>query len=318
MISNAIIYRIAPSWTASLADVEAAFAKRTFQAIGASQERSVGWVPPREESHGALVESIGGQWIAKLMIETKTVPGAVLNDEVDRLVAGIERDTGRKPGKKERKAIKEDARLALLPKAFPKRTAVHVWIDPVTRLLVIDANTQAKADDVVTELVGSLDGLMLSLLQTRQSPQHVMATWLTATDHAALPDAFMVNRECELKSSGDEPATVKFTHHNLATDEVRQHIAEGKLPTKLAMSWEGRVSFVLTYGLQIKRIKFLDVSVDASASGDAPPADAFDADVAIATGELSKLVDDLISVLGGEVEPVAEEQGAGAREVLAA
>ena len=73
----------------------------------------------------------------------------------------------------------------------------------------------------------------------------------------------------------------------------------GKLPTRLALTWNNRVSFVLTEGLQIKKLAFLDVVMDGASTG---KDDGFDADVAIATGELCKLLPDLIDALGGEME----------------
>jgi recombination associated protein RdgC len=78
---------------------------------------------------------------------------------------------------------------------------------------------------------------------------------------------------------------------------VRQHIEGGKAPTRVAMTWNGRVSFVLTEALQIKKLAFLDVVFEGASSG---KDDGFDADVAITTAELQKLVPDLLQALGGE------------------
>jgi hypothetical protein len=89
---------------------------------------------------------------------------------------------------------------------------------------------------------------------------------------------------------------VRYARHPLDIDEVRKHIEHGKLPTKLAMTWDDRVSFVLTEGLQIKNITLLDAVMDGNSKDDS----GFDTDVAIATGELSRLIPDLIEALGGE------------------
>ena len=62
------------------------------------------------------------------------------------------------------------------------------------------------------------------------------------------------------------------------------------------MTWDDRVSFVLTEGLQIKNIALLDAVMDGQSQDDG----GFDTDVAIATGELSRLIPDLIEALGGE------------------
>ena len=63
------------------------------------------------------------------------------------------------------------------------------------------------------------------------------------------------------------------------------------------MTWDGRVSFSLTEGMQLKKVTFLDVVFEGASEQDG----GFDADVAIATGELRKLLPDLLEALGGEV-----------------
>ena len=299
-----MLYRLGPGWPASADQLEAALAAEPFAECGATQQKSAGWVPPRGEEHGALVESVDGQWIARLAIETKAVPGDAVRRKTQEAADEIERTTGRKPGKKEMCDLRDDALLALLPQAFPRRGELAVWLNPHQRWLVLDAGTQGKADEVIASLVRVAgQGFTIGLLQTARSPQAAMAGWLAAESADELPDAFHVERECELKGSGDEPAVVKFTRHDLATDEVRRHVAEGKLPTKLALGWQGRVGFMLTQALQLKKIAFQEgVFEDGSATN---KDERFDADAAMATGELSGLITDLIDALGGEAEATA-------------
>jgi recombination associated protein RdgC len=97
----------------TLADVQAALEPAQFVECGASQEKSVGWIPPRGEAYGPLIESVGGQWIVKLMIESKAVPGNVVRRKADERIAEIEAATGRKPGKKEKRDIMDDALMSL-------------------------------------------------------------------------------------------------------------------------------------------------------------------------------------------------------------
>jgi recombination associated protein RdgC len=241
------------------------------------------------------VEAVGGQRILKLKIETKGVPGSVVTRKAKERSADIESATGRKPGKKEMKEIKEDVKMSLMPMAFSKEASVLVWIDTTSQLLVMDAGSQAKADEVVTMLVRSLAGLSVTLINTQMSPQSAMASWLMTQES---PAAFSVDRECELKAADESKSVVRYVRHPLDTDEVKQHVEGGKLPTRLALTWEGRVSFSLTEALQLKKITFLEgVFEGTSAEKD----EGFDADVAIATGELRKLLPDLFEALGGEM-----------------
>ena len=292
-------YRMVSGWTLTQAQLEAALEEGRFLECGASQEKSVGWIEPRGEAHGPLVEIVGGQWLLKLMLEVKTVPGSVVKRKVQEQLDQIEATTGRKPGKKEKREIAEDVRHTLLPMAFTKQSSVTVWIDPKAQLLVLNCGSQAKADEVMAALIKAIDGLTVVLVNTQTSPAAAMSLWLAS--HEA-PQGFSVDRECELKAADESKAVVRYTRHALDTDEVSQHIAAGKVPTRVAMTWNDRVSFVLTEALQLKKVAFLDVVFEgaAAAAGDGKD-DGFDADAAIATGELAQLIPQLLEALGGEV-----------------
>ena len=294
-----MIYRLVAGWPTELAVLDEVLGKAQFVECGASQEKSVGWVEPRGHAHGPMVEVIGGQWLLKLMMEVKVVPGSVVKRKVQDQLDHIEATTGRKPGKKEKREISEDARLALLPMAFSKQSSVQVWVDPAAGLLLTDAGSQAKADEVMTWLIKAVDDLVVQLVNTQTSPASAMSGWLSTKEP---PQSFSVDRECELKAADESRAVVRYTRHALDTDEVSQHIAMGKVPTRLALTWADRVSFVLTEALQLKKIAFLESVFEGAAEspGDGKDDD-FDADVAIATGELRKLIPDLLEALGGEV-----------------
>lgn len=292
MFKNAIIYRISANLP-DLSALEEALQKETFQPCGATQEQSTGWVPPRGEAHGALVESVGGQWILRFQSESKILPASVVQKRVQEKCDAIEREAGRKPGKKEQRDLKEEARLDLLPQAFTKESRTWVWIDPQARTLVVDTSSQAQADAAVTSLVECLpSGFALALLNTQTSPQAAMAQWLLEQE---APEGFYIDQECELKASDDSGAVVRYGRHPLDIEEVRQHIEQGKLPTKLALTFDGSVSFLLTDGLCLRRIQLQDVAWDDNGAESG-----FDADVAIITGELTRLVPELIEALGGE------------------
>ncbi len=289
-----MLYRLGPDWSATVAQIEEALAKTPFAECGATQPRSLGWVSPRGEDHGVLIEAVAGQWLLQLMVETKVVPGAVVKRQVDALAEQVEKQTGRKPGKKQRNELKDQALLDLLPMAFTKRAAVRVWIAPAERLLVIDAGSQARADEVLTALSDALPGLSAQLINTAVSPAAAMADWLVSGEP---PAGFSIDRDCELKAADGEKPVVRYARHALDIAEIREHIQAGKQPTRLALTWEGRVSFMLTDGLLVKKISFLD-GVFEGQNGKAD--EGFDANAAIATGELAPMINDLIDALGGE------------------
>ena len=293
MFKNLMVYRLGPDWSATVAQIDQALAPAVFAECGATQARSAGWVAPRGEAHGALIETINGQWLMQLMVEQKVVPGSVIKRQVDALAAQVEKQTGRKPGKKQRNELKDQALLDLLPMAFTKRVTVKVWIAPDDRLLVIDAGSPSRADEVLTALTQALPGLSAQLVNTALSPAACMAEWLVSGE---APAGFTIDRDCELKAADGEKPVVRYARHALDIAEIREHILAGKQPTRLALTWQGRVSFMLTEALLVKKIAFLDGVFESGGKKE----DNFEADAAIATGELAPMIGDLLDALGGE------------------
>lgn len=285
------------SWSLPV-DLAERLAKSAFSPCAPTQARSTGWVAPRGHEHAPLFEVVGGQCILELRSQSRNLPGSVVRERVDAISKQIEEQTGRKPGRKQIKEIKEQAEHDLLPMAFTKNSSTKVWLSPNLGLLVIDTSSQSCADEVVTLLVKDvLEGVSLSLIETQSCASACMAHWLSQGEG---PSEFSIDRECELQSRDEMKSVVRYSRHNLDTQEVRDHIVAGKVPTKLAMTWRSRISFVLSESLHLRKIAFLDVVMESATraqSGD----EAFDADVAIMTAELSEMIPDLIDALGGEV-----------------
>jgi recombination associated protein RdgC len=301
MFKQLTAYRLGKNFTIpTAAAIEAALQPRRYLPIGLTQEKSVGFYPPRGNETDALVEVIDGHYIMRLYIETKSVPARTIREEVDTRCKDAENITGRKPGKKARREIADEVLRDLLPAAFPKLNTVTIWIDPERRVLALNTASQSKCDEVNSALINLLADLHVSYIITVQNPQPAMASWLLAESPDDWPDNFNIERECVLKSNGEDGATVKFSKHHLATDEVKKHVLEGKLPQSLALSWDGKVSFVLAESMQLKKIQYLDGVMDEA--GTDKNEDRFDADVALSTGLLGPLLDDLIYALGGEMK----------------
>lgn len=300
MFKNVMVYRLGAG-ALPLEQAETAVAAGRFVECTATHDKSVGWIEPRGQAHGPLVESVQGHWILKLMIESKSVPSHLVRRKADEEAANIEAQTGRRPGKKQLRELREDILLSLLPQAFAKQSTVWVWLDWAKQRLVLDAGSQAKADEALALLMKCLPQLNMTLLQTTQSPQAAMTGWLLSAE-PDVPElgAFYIEREGVLKATAEEVSSIRYTRHPLRSDEVRQHVQAGMLPTQLALSWDARVGFTLTESLQLKKVKFLDGDPDATLPESAE--ERFDADVALSTGMLSPLLDALVEVLGGELQ----------------
>jgi recombination associated protein RdgC len=174
----------------------------------------------------------------------------------------------------------------------------RAWIDPVNGWFVVDAGSAGKAEELVEALRDLLGSFAVQFVETQRTPHTSMAAWLT---HGDAPAPFGIDQDLELQTADPTKATVRYVRHALDGKEIKTHLAGGKYPTRLGLTWNGRISFVLTEKLHVKRVEFLEMTKDAADGGELDKAEQFDVDFAVMAGELAKLLDDLVQVLGGEV-----------------
>jgi recombination associated protein RdgC len=291
---NLQVYRFPAPWNISASRLEEQLGRHAFRAVTGHEMQTQGWASPRED--GGLVHSVHGQMLISLCTEKKLLPASVIKEVTREKAIEAEERQGYKPGRKQLRDLKEQVTDELLPRAFNVRRRTGIWIAPADGWLVIDAGSPGKADEVVTLLNKSVDDFVVERLDTAISPGAAMTAWL-ANDE--VPRAFSIDQDTELQSPVEEKATVRFVRHALDAKEVQRHIAAGKQCTRLALTWADRVSFVLTESLVLKRIAPVDVireGEDGQAQNDD---ERFDADFTLMTGELQRLMTDLVEALGG-------------------
>lgn len=296
---NLQLYRLPTPWDMTADRLSEQLARLVFQPCGSQDLASQGWSAPL---HDTLVHSVGGQWMIALGVEQRLLPGSVVKQVAEEKAEEIEAQQGFKPGRKQMKEIKEAVMQELLPRAFTRRRKVYAWIDPQAGYLAVDAASRTAAEPLIECLHKALDELPLKLLNTEHSPGAAMTGWLAGNE---APAGFSIDLDCELRAMTDEASAVRYVRHSLEGEEIREHIAAGKQVSKLALTFDDKVSFLLTDKFEIKRIQPLDTLTDNSAHADVTTREEqFDADFALMTGELRRLIPALLDALGGEVETV--------------
>jgi recombination associated protein RdgC len=299
---NLIVLRVPAGWDIDVDTLADALLPQAFTEATSVEETRLGWVPPRE-GDTSLVYASGRQMLITMRQEKKLLPARVVTQFVKQRAEKIEADEGFKPGRKRMKELKEIVRDELLPRAFSLSSDMRAWIDPVGGWLVVDAASQSKADELLGLLAKAIEGFPGRPLKVNRSPAGEMTAWLVADE---APARFSIDQDVELKAR-DGKASVRYANQSLDADDVTRHTKAGKQCTKLALTWADRVSFVLTDGLAIKRVRPLDV-LKESAAGSAAGDDAeerFASDWVLMTGELSALLAGVVDALGGVPESKA-------------
>ena len=292
---NLQIYRLPANWPMSAPELNSMLERQAFTPATSAELQRQGWAAPRGAGE-PLVHAVGGQFLLQLKTEKKLLPSTVVNQVAAARALEMEEAQGFAPGKKAMKELKERVTDELLPRAFAILSTTAVWVDPVNGWLVVDAASPAKADEVVKLLLKSVDKLPLESLRVMRSPVGAMTEWLQADES---PAGFTVDQDAIMRATGESKAQVAYKRHTLEADDIRRHIAAGKQCTRLAMTWSDKISFVLDESLAIKSVKPLEIIKESTTRNDD---ERFDSDFALMTGELAKLLVDLVEALGGEAE----------------
>lgn len=260
--------------------------------IGKSELSASGWVPLRDG--GELAEKVNGAYLLVLGTESKILPDSAIKHVVKARAKELEEQQGFAPGRKAMKELKERITDELMPAALVIPRRIQILIDPQTGWVMIDAAGTTNHDAAVRFLIRSLE-LPIDSLFTKRRPGSAMTMWVEDDD--MVPLNFTVDDEVALKSGNKGVLRLKGVDMHIARD----HVATGAAVTQLAMTFDSKLSFVLTDTMVIKRLQPLDILKESNADlGDSH--DRYTAEMMLCIDSLRQLVNALV----GEALGIAE------------
>lgn len=296
MFKNMMLYRLT-RFDMSAADLASLLSENAIQPLQGLEIQKSGWVPPKGAGESFVHES-ESQILISLCVEKKLLPPAVINAATKARVRDIEEKQGKKVGRKQLREIKEKVVDELIPRAFAVRSYMSIWIDPVGKWLVMDASSPSKADDAVAVIFKTTDKIGLELVNTKVSPSSAMTEWLSDGE---LPSVFTLDDSCEMRAPGDNSAKIKYSGLSPDAEEAKKHVESGKTTIQQAMTWDSKISFILTENMQIKKLHALSI-LKEDIDNDM---DAFDAAFVIMSKSIPPMLSDIVEAMGGFMEETA-------------
>ena len=268
-------------------DLDAHLGEFALKPVGPLELSSRGFVPPFGNHGEALSHSIGDALWLTIGGEDKLLPGAVVNDLLQKKLAAIEEKEGRKPGGRTRKRIKDELITELLPRAFVRPVRTDALVDTQLGVIAIDTSSRKNAEGVVSEVRHALGSFPALPVNAEVAPRAILTGWIAGDP---LPDGLVLGDECELRDPADSGAVVKIQHMELVGEEINKHLEAGKQVTRLALILDDHVSFVIGEDLIVRKFKLLDGAVDQLESSDREDVAAeLDARFALMAGEFKRL-----------------------------
>ncbi|MBE93601.1 recombination-associated protein RdgC [Marinobacter sp.] len=305
---NARVFRFTKPFEITAEALEEKLQEDAFKPCGPQETSRQGWVPPMGKHSDLLVHSAGGYHLIALRKEEKLLPASVIKELVDEKAEMIEAEQHRKVRRKEKDELKEEVTLEMLPRAFSKNRRCYAYLAPADGVLIVDAGSSKQAEDLASTLRKSLGSLPVRPPAVEQAPAFTFTGWLN--ESIDLPASIELGTECELKDTSEDGGVVRCKGLDLQGDEIRSHLDAGMQVTKLSVTWDDNLSFVLDEELGIRRLKFGDTLQEKLDDVDADDATArFDAAFSLMTLELARLIPGLLEALGGEDRSAIVEEG---------
>ncbi|EKN4181129.1 recombination-associated protein RdgC [Yersinia ruckeri] len=293
---NVLIYKL--SRDVSFANLEEQMAQFAFTPCGSQDMTKTGWISPMGNESATLAHVANKQILITLQCEKKDLPAPVIARELASKVERLEQEQHRKLKKTEKDSLKDEVIQTLLPRAFSKYATTSIWINAGAGLIIIDAASARKAENALALLRKTIGSLPVVPLTLNTPIELTLTEWVRS---GAAPAGFVLQEEAELKAILEQGGILRSKHQDLVSDEIRGHIAAGKLVTKLALEWRERISFMLSDDGSLKKVKFSAVLLEQNDDIDREDyAQRFDADFILMTGEMAVLIAQLIGALGGE------------------
>lgn len=293
---NLRIFRLTKPFEHSPEELHDLLAPFEFQPCGKLDPQRGGWVPPLGRHGSEFVHAASGYIMVAFKQEEKILPSAVVKDHLEQKVAEISEQEARHVSRKERETLKDEIIFTLLPKAFTKFNICFAYIDTNENLLVVNASSAKRAEDLMAALREAVGSFPCVPLNPTQPPPSVMTSWLRDNTISA---GLELGEECELTAPKDG-RIIRCKNQDLTADEVLSHINTGMVVNKIAVIWKEGVQLIIDDQFAFKRLKFEEIIQEKAQSSNADSmAEEFDQEFAIMTVELSQMIKDLVKAFGG-------------------
>ncbi|MFC3031122.1 recombination-associated protein RdgC [Pseudoalteromonas fenneropenaei] len=294
--SNLICYRFKQDVAYEQSDFEQALSQDIFRPCASQELSSFGWTNALGKHGQTLAHFSQNCILVCAKREEKVLPASVVNDLLAEKIEQIEREEQRPVKKKEKDELKENLLTTLLPQAFKKSSLQFAFIDTENGWVIVNSGSFNKAEELLALLRKSLGTLPVVPAFANYDLTVHLTDWLTKFTP---PEGFALGLDAELQEPDESGAQVKFKQFDLSSDEIQQHLANGKLVTKLAIDWRERVKFVLQNDGTLKRLNYAETLREQNA--DIPKEDMavkIDADFILVSEEIKALLTDLLAGLG--------------------
>ncbi|WOF82197.1 recombination-associated protein RdgC (plasmid) [Pseudomonas sp. FeN3W] len=271
--------------------LEAFLSDNPFVPCLPNQERSAGF--PTIVGLDRRVFSAQGCMLFNLIVQEKIIPAAAVKAEYQKSLQLQERN-GVRLKREEKKALKEQVRESMLPRAFIKNTDLWAYVDNLNKLLVINTSSRKAADGLAQALRGVMDEGLIYPIRPQHDVSSRMTFWVSEDQ---VPEPFTMGYKCMIT---DGEGSIRYSKRSLEDDNLRQYLRSDMSVTEMALDFGIRSSFSLVEDFMIKDFSLSEKTLADIDQGNGEPLEQLAGDIVLMRNEVNDLLNSLLNVLGGE------------------
>lgn len=289
--NNALIYQYEVEETSDLANL---LATESLKPCPPHARFIYGWLPAYSDE---LVHEVAGASMICLGKEERILPRGVIKRMVAERVKALEIQQGRAVKRTEKSQIAEDIEFELLPKSFCVQKQLNAILDSSSKRLIVNTSSENQAAQLTSLLRKTVPGLQIEPLLHPDNLAMRFAEWIS--DPGLIPPCFSLASDCLLFSLDDDKKRITCKGYELPAEEILTLLTQGLAAAEISLIWNERIHFTLTQDLTLKRLKSLDYLVDEFNEINELEEEYAQRDAALAllSGELRQLTDDLLKSL---------------------
>lgn len=296
MFRNLRLYRVHGDWPESEEALSGRLLEVPFKPCGAYTERSAGFEAPVAQHPENLARRVAGADLFRLRAQTRLLPNAAVNEALEDRVEAFVTRSGREPGRREKRDLKDEVIAELMPRALLKSDRIWGLYLREEGLLGIDTSSETYAERFLDKLRSAFGSLEVTPLGFKESVGRLLNPVFLGKG----PSNFVVGRECRMKDPSVGTTSVSWMDVDLGDPSVQKHVRDGFKLDRLGMTFDEVVSFVLDETPMLRKIKF--AGMEATEEGielDEDPIARLDAEFVLLTGMLQRLMQAMKKQLGG-------------------
>ena len=224
-----------------------------FKTCPPSFSSSHGWVAPTKDKDAPLVYSMGHYLLFSLQFEEKVLPSSVIKKELENKISELQQKEDRKVYSKEKKNLRDEVTMTLLPKAFTQISQIYALADTKRQWLITNSLQADKIKALISSFKKCFDVDVTPLKLKKIS--YLLTQWVKQNE---APEGIEILDQCFLQDPNVMKRTIRSQSQSLSSPPLQALIDSGLEVKQLMLGWQDAVKFTLTDFMHLKNLRYTD------------------------------------------------------------